>query len=114
IMLALAAPAIALRLTGGDNRGVPLTTEATRGLHVLETTLGPGALAPHQIVVDTHRRGGEAATRAAQERLVAELRRDPAVIARTARSRGSSWRCWPSPTCCCCGRSGRSCCPSRP
>src|SRR3954468_7787404 len=83
IMLALAAPAIALRLTGGDNRGLPLTTEATRGLHVLETTLGPGALAPHQIVVDTHRRGGEAATRAAQERLVAELRRDPAVIART-------------------------------
>src|SRR4051794_22205458 len=83
LMLALAAPALGLGVTGGDNRGVPLTTEATRGLHVLETTLGPGALAPHQIVVDTHRRGGEAATRAAQERLVAELRRDPAVIART-------------------------------
>jgi RND superfamily putative drug exporter len=50
---------------------------------VLETTLGPGALAPHQIVVDTHRPGGAAATVAAQRRLVAELRRDPQVIPRT-------------------------------
>src|SRR4051812_20489039 len=43
LMLALAAPALGLALTGGDNRGVPLTTESTRGLHVLEATLGPGA-----------------------------------------------------------------------
>src|SRR3954453_1024319 len=55
LMLALALPALSLALTAGDNRGYPLTTEATRGLHVLETTLGPGALAPHQIVVDTHK-----------------------------------------------------------
>ncbi len=41
-MLALALPALQLHLTGGDNRGVPLTTEATRGLKLLETTLGPG------------------------------------------------------------------------
>jgi uncharacterized membrane protein YdfJ with MMPL/SSD domain len=83
IMVALALPALNLHLTGGDNRGVPLTTESTRGLHVLETTLGPGVLAPHQVVVDTHRRGGAAATVAAQRRLVAELRRDPGIIART-------------------------------
>jgi uncharacterized membrane protein YdfJ with MMPL/SSD domain len=83
VMLALALPAIHLHLTGGDNRGVPLTTESTRGLHVLETTLGPGVLAPHQVVVDTHRHGGATATVAAQRRLVAELRRDPGVIART-------------------------------
>jgi uncharacterized membrane protein YdfJ with MMPL/SSD domain len=82
-MLALAAPALGLQLTGGDNRGVPLTTEATRGLHVLETTLGPGTLAPHQIVVDTGRPGGAAATVAAQRRLVALLRRDPQVVPRT-------------------------------
>jgi RND superfamily putative drug exporter len=84
LMLALALPAVGLHLTGGDNRGVPLTTEATRGLHVLETTLGPGALAPHQIVVDTGRPGGAAATVAAQRRLVALLRRDPQIVARTA------------------------------
>jgi RND superfamily putative drug exporter len=83
LMVALALPALGLRLTGGDNRGVPLTTESTRGLHVLETTLGPGALAPHQIVVDTRRPGGAAATLAAQRRLVALLRRDPQIVPRT-------------------------------
>ncbi len=78
LMLALALPALGLQLTGGDNRGVPLTTESTRGLHVLETTLGPGTLAPHQIVVDTHRPGGvsDPAVVAAQRRLVALLRSD--------------------------------------
>ncbi|HKH16102.1 MAG TPA: MMPL family transporter [Solirubrobacteraceae bacterium] len=85
LMLALALPALGLALTGGDNRGVPLTTESTRGLHVLETRLGPGALAPHQIVVDTQRAGGaeDPATVAAQGRLVAELRRDPEIVRRT-------------------------------
>ncbi len=85
LMLALALPALGLALTGGDNRGVPLTTESTRGLHVLQTTLGPGALAPHQVVVDTHRAGGvsDAEVVAAQERLIAELRRDREVIPQT-------------------------------
>src|SRR5262249_51625301 len=83
LMVLLALPAIRLHVTGGDNRGVPLTTEATRGLHVLETTLGPGALAPRQVVVDTGRPGGAAATVAAQRRLVALLRRDPQIVART-------------------------------
>jgi uncharacterized membrane protein YdfJ with MMPL/SSD domain len=85
LMLAVAVPALGLALTGGDNRGVPLTTESTRGLHVLQTTLGPGALAPHQIVVDTRRAGGgtDPAVRAAEARLVARLRRDPEVVART-------------------------------
>jgi uncharacterized membrane protein YdfJ with MMPL/SSD domain len=85
LMLALAVPALGLALTGGDNRGVPLTTEATRGLHVLETTLGPGALAPHQLVVDTHRPGGASDPEmvAAQERFAAELRRDPEILPET-------------------------------
>jgi uncharacterized membrane protein YdfJ with MMPL/SSD domain len=85
LMVALALPTLGLALTGGDNRGVPLTTEATRGLHVLQTTLGPGALAPHQLVVDTHRAGGatDPEVVAAQERFVAELRDDPEIIART-------------------------------
>jgi uncharacterized membrane protein YdfJ with MMPL/SSD domain len=85
LMIALALPAIGLHLTGGDNRGVPLTTESTRGLRVLETTLGAGTLAPHQIVVDTHRAGGAAEPQivAAQRRLAAQLRRDPAIEPRT-------------------------------
>jgi RND superfamily putative drug exporter len=85
VMLALAAPATGLQFTGGDNRGIPLTTEATRGLHVLQTTLGAGALAPHQVVVDTHRAGGadDPAIVAAEKRLVAELRSDPEIVPST-------------------------------
>jgi uncharacterized membrane protein YdfJ with MMPL/SSD domain len=85
LMLALAVPATGLHLTGGDNRGMPLTTESTRGLKILETTLGAGALAPHQVVVDTHAAGGANDPRivAAQRKLAAELRRDPAIQART-------------------------------
>jgi putative drug exporter of the RND superfamily len=80
-LIALALAATGLHLTAGDNRGVPLTTESTRGLAILQGTLGPGALAPHQIVVDTRRPGGayDAAAVAAQRRLVAELRRDPEI-----------------------------------
>ena len=81
LMLGLALPAVGLKLTGGDNRGIPLTTESTRGLKVLEDTIGPGALAPHQIVVDTHRPGGasDPAVVAAERRLAALLRRDPGI-----------------------------------
>jgi RND superfamily putative drug exporter len=80
-MLALALFATQLHLTSGDNRGVPKTTEATRGLALLEGTLGPGALAPNQLVVDTGRRGGawSASAFAAQRRLAAQLRHDPEV-----------------------------------
>jgi RND superfamily putative drug exporter len=85
LMLALTAPATGLELTGGDNRGVPLTVESTKGLRVLEDTLGPGALAPHQIVVDTHVPGGAADPEivAAQQRLVAEFGKDPEILRRT-------------------------------
>jgi RND superfamily putative drug exporter len=81
LLIALALSATGLHLTGGDNRGVPLTTEATRGLAVLERTLGPGALAPQQVVIDTHRPGGvyDPGVVAAQRRLMAELARDPEV-----------------------------------
>jgi uncharacterized membrane protein YdfJ with MMPL/SSD domain len=81
LLIALALSATGLNLTGGDNRGVPLTTEATRGLAILERTLGPGALAPQQVVIDTHRPGGvnDPAVVAAEQRLIAQLRRDPEV-----------------------------------
>jgi RND superfamily putative drug exporter len=85
LMLALAFPALGLRLTGGDNRGIPLTTESTRGLALLQTSIGPGALAPSQIVVDTGRGGGALTpdVRAAQARLVAALRADPEIEPKT-------------------------------
>jgi uncharacterized membrane protein YdfJ with MMPL/SSD domain len=52
---------------------------------VLERTLGPGALAPHQIVVDTGRDGGasSSAVLAAQRRLADALSRDPAISPQT-------------------------------
>ena len=81
ILITLALAATDLHLTGGDNRGIPITTEAARGLKIMETTLGPGSLAPQQVVIDTHRAGGvtDPAVVAAQRRLVAELRRDPEI-----------------------------------
>jgi len=81
VMLMIAGPALGLKLTAGDNRGVPGGTNSTEGLFVLERTLGPGALAPNQIVVDTGYPGGALAPSvvAAEGRLVAMLRTDPAV-----------------------------------
>ncbi|MGZ8634918.1 MAG: MMPL family transporter, partial [Solirubrobacteraceae bacterium] len=58
VLVALALAATDLHLTGGDNRGLPITTEAARGLRIMEDTLEPGALAPQQVVIDTHRPGG--------------------------------------------------------
>ena len=85
LLIALAIPAFQLHLTGGDNRGTPKTTEATEGLAILERTLGPGALAPNQVAIDTHQRGGAIAPAivAAEGRLVKELRADPQIDPRT-------------------------------
>jgi RND superfamily putative drug exporter len=85
LLLALAAPALGLHLTSGDNRNAPRGTEATDGLYLLEATVGPGALAPHQVVVETGARGGALApgTVAAERRLIAELRADPHIEAST-------------------------------
>ncbi len=81
LMVALALPALSLHLTSGDNRGVPLTRESTRGFAVLRDTLGSGALAPNQVLIVSGGPGGawDPAVRAAERRLVAELRVDPEV-----------------------------------
>jgi RND superfamily putative drug exporter len=87
-MIALALPATELSLTGGDSRGTPINTEASRGLKVLEDTLGPGALAPNQLVVDTGRAGGAFTPQAvaAQQRFIAAVRRDREVQAGTVQA----------------------------
>ena len=88
VMLALAYPALELKVTAGDNRGYPGGTQATDGLFVLERTLGAGSLAPNQILIDTARPGGALAPSvvAAERRLVAMLRTDPAVNPKTIAS----------------------------
>src|ERR687886_216255 len=85
LMLALAIPALGLHLTGGDNRGVPKTTEATRGLTILENAVGAGALAPNEIVIDTGRQNGvwSRASVAAQRRFASAVRPDPEVVPAT-------------------------------
>ncbi len=85
VMFTLAIPAFGLHVTSGDNRHTPPGTEAANGLLLLESRIGPGPLAPHQVVVDTGRPGGATspATVAAEERLLAQLRADPRIEAST-------------------------------
>jgi uncharacterized membrane protein YdfJ with MMPL/SSD domain len=92
LMLALAYPATQLKVTGGDNRGYPGGTEATDGLFILERTVGAGSLAPNQILIDTGKPGGALAPSvvAAEGRLVALLRSDPAVNPKTLISPGQA------------------------
>src|SRR4051812_47892204 len=81
VLIALALAATDLHLTGGDNRGLPITTEAARGLKTRETPRGPGAPAPQGVVIAPRRPGGayDPEIVAAQKRLVAQLRRDPEI-----------------------------------
>ncbi len=81
LMIALALPALGLHLTSGDNRGAPQTRESTKGYALLSDTLGAGALAPNQLVIETGRSGGAYApdVLAAERRFVALVRRDPEV-----------------------------------
>src|SRR4029450_11524399 len=84
-MLALALIGTQLHLTGGDNRGVPKTTESTRGLALLEDTPRPGPLAPNQIGVDSGRAGGAWSPQvvSAQRTLIATVSQDPEVDSAT-------------------------------
>jgi len=90
VMLSLAAMATRIDVTSGDNRGVPTTTEATKGLALLENTLGPGALSPNIVVVDTGHPDGvwSPASIRAERRLAASLKRDPEVQTSTIQAPG--------------------------
>jgi putative drug exporter of the RND superfamily len=80
-LIALAIPALRLQLTPGSADGIPRFPQAVRGFDVLRAAVGPGALSPAQIVIDTGRPGGVGApaVQAAVGRLTASLRRDPEV-----------------------------------
>ena len=83
ILVGAAIPALWLQLTPGATAGIPQYPQSVRGLNVLEAALGPGAIAPAQVLADTGQPDGvrEPATQAAIGRLVTEVQRDPEVAA---------------------------------
>jgi RND superfamily putative drug exporter len=87
-LAALAVPAVWLALTPGSSLGVPRYPPAIRGFDVLRYAIGPGAVAPTQIVVDAGAPGGARtpAVSRAVGTLLAELRADHEV-ARAVRGR---------------------------
>ena len=90
VLVAAAIPVFALQLTPGSAQGIPQTPQSVRGLNVLRAAVGPGALSPTQIVLDSHDRGvRSAAVQNALNRLQRSLERDPEVafIQRGASSR---------------------------
>src|SRR5262245_3450708 len=80
-LLLAASPLLALQLGPGSNKGIPQDLEAVRGLSILSSAVGEGALAPTEIVVDTGRAGGAADPRvqSATGRLIAALEADPEI-----------------------------------
>jgi RND superfamily putative drug exporter len=83
LLLALAVPVAWLQLTPGAQSGIPQSPQSVRGLNVLQKALGPGAIAPAQVLVDTGRAGGVSApaVQVSIARLVGGLRADPEVAA---------------------------------
>jgi uncharacterized membrane protein YdfJ with MMPL/SSD domain len=82
-LVALALPVLALELGPGSYEGIPRDLEAVQGYDVLAETVGAGAVAPSNIVVDTGtvEGAGSPAIRAALVELDRRLRADPEVAA---------------------------------
>src|SRR5205814_4715077 len=88
VMLAAASPVFALQLTpGAAGSGVPRSPESIQGFDLLRGTVGPGAVAPAQVVVDTGTDRGalQQPVQAALARLIVALREDPEVARVTYR-----------------------------
>jgi RND superfamily putative drug exporter len=81
VLVAAAVPVFELKLTPGSASGIPQFPQSVRGFNLLKDTVGPGAISPTQIVVDSGERGGVRSPRvqAAIARLVAHVRADPEV-----------------------------------
>ncbi len=80
VLLAMALPALRLQVTPGSTFGIPRTSQSVRGFDLLRAAVGPGAVAPAQILVVSQSGSVLAApTQAAVRRLVASLDKDPEV-----------------------------------
>jgi RND superfamily putative drug exporter len=81
VLLALAAPALALDVTPGSLSGIPSTTDSMRGLALLRARVGQGVVTPTEVVVDAGGPGAvrAAPVRAAVTRLSDSLTHDPEV-----------------------------------
>jgi uncharacterized membrane protein YdfJ with MMPL/SSD domain len=80
-LVLLALPVLSLQVGPGTNKGVPQDLESVRGLNILAAEQGEGAIAPTEVIVDTHRPGGVQSpeVQAALQRLVERLQQDPEV-----------------------------------
>jgi RND superfamily putative drug exporter len=82
LLAAAAVPTFSLQLTPGSTFGIPRTPQSVQGFDVLTRALGPGAIAPSQVIVDA-KDGSVLQPRIqrAIRRLVSAVRRDPEVAA---------------------------------
>jgi RND superfamily putative drug exporter len=81
ILVTAALPVLGLQLTPGSASGIPRYPQAVRGFDVLKGGVGPGALSPTQVLVDSGRAGGmrRPPTVHAVEQLAARIRTDREV-----------------------------------
>jgi RND superfamily putative drug exporter len=82
LLLAAAVPAFSLHLTPGSTFGIPRTPQAIRGFDVLRKAVGPGAVAPTDVLVDAT--SGSVLAPPVQHalgRLLEEVKRDPEAAA---------------------------------
>ena len=78
LLVAAAIPVYGLNLTPGSASGIPQFPQSVRGFDLLKHSIGPGAISPTQVVVDSGRPGGVRAhaVQAAIGRLAARIKAD--------------------------------------
>jgi putative drug exporter of the RND superfamily len=78
LLIAAAIPVLGLKLTPGSASGIPQFPQSVRGFDLLKHSIGPGAISPTQVVVDSGRPGGVRTpdVQAAIGKLVGRIRAD--------------------------------------
>jgi RND superfamily putative drug exporter len=78
LLVAAAIPVFGLKLTPGSASGIPQFPQSVRGFDLLKHSIGPGAISPTQVVVDSGRPGGvrKPDVQAAIGRLAGRIRAD--------------------------------------
>jgi putative drug exporter of the RND superfamily len=78
LLVAAAIPVFGLQLTPGSASGIPQFPQSVRGFDLLKHSIGPGAISPTQVVVDSGRPGGvrKPDVQAAIGRLAGRIRAD--------------------------------------